>query len=48
MLPKTYHVMFNEVKHLAKLLTGFFERSLTLAPRLNAKADAAGVDRWFA
>ena len=32
MLPKTYHVMLNEVKHLVKLLTGFCERSLTLAP----------------
>ena len=32
MLPKTYHVMLNEVKHLAKLLAGFCERSLTLVP----------------
>ena len=32
MLSKTYHVMLNEVKHLAKSLTGFCERSLTSAP----------------
>ena len=32
MLPKMYHVMLNEVKHLAKLLAWFCERSLTLAP----------------
>ena len=40
MLSKTYHVMLNKVKHLAKLPAGFCERSLTLAP--------PGVDRWFA
>ena len=40
MFSKTYRVMLNEVKHLAKSLAEFAERSLTLAP--------PGVDRWFA
>ena len=48
MFSKTYRVMLNEVKHLAESLQSSVRDPLLWPLLLNAKADAAGVARWFA